>query len=246
MIKAIVPISGGKDSQMCLELAIAEYGRHAVMGLFCDTGFEHDATYDHVEWMRGYYQVRIVRIAASNVPAKVLKYKRFPTDQARFCTDELKLRPTRDFLRDWGKPVEVWYGMRLQESPARAKRYAGKIDTELYAPHEFMPKKYPKYLAKMGIMFRLPILELSDVDVFAHLFPRFNVLYQWFDRVGCFPCLAAGDKYKKQAFEHDAVGRKHRIIVIALQDQIGKSIYTSKKGKADDKDFKGCAICEFT
>ena len=48
MIKVVVPISGGKDSQACLKLALQDYDKSQVMGLFCDTQFEHPFTYAHI------------------------------------------------------------------------------------------------------------------------------------------------------------------------------------------------------
>lgn len=52
MIKCVVPISGGKDSQTCLALAVKHFGADKVVGLFCDTQFEHPLTYQHVQNMK--------------------------------------------------------------------------------------------------------------------------------------------------------------------------------------------------
>lgn len=35
-VKVLVPISGGKDSQACLELALAHHELADIRGLFCD------------------------------------------------------------------------------------------------------------------------------------------------------------------------------------------------------------------
>ncbi len=48
-IKIVVPVSGGKDSQACLKMAVSEVGADHVIGLFCDTQFEHPLTYAHVK-----------------------------------------------------------------------------------------------------------------------------------------------------------------------------------------------------
>lgn len=66
MIKCIVPVSGGKDSQ---------------------------------------YGVEIKTITGGSVEEKVLKYSRFPDGGARHCTDELKIRETKYFLKNWGKKM---------------------------------------------------------------------------------------------------------------------------------------------
>lgn len=251
MIKVVVPISGGKDSQACLKLAIQSYPKDQILGLFCDTQFEHPITYRHVDTMRNLYDVRIERICAGSVQEKTLKYGRFPGGGARHCTEELKIVPSKKYYRALAEQqggFEVWLGMRAGESSQRAKRYADKINTETYPPHEVL-RKFPKYLYKMGVVFRLPVLEWSTEDVFEFLAGEENPLYsQGFDRVGCFPCLASGDKWKEKAFKHDDFGRQQRVIVADLERRIGKSIFTSKGGiarnSANQPDIgPGCAIC---
>ena len=235
MLKVLVPVSGGKDSQLCLQLAIEKFGRESVRGLFCDTQFEHDLTYAHIDKMRGWYGVQIDRVSAGDVPTKVRRYGRFPSGTARFCTDELKIRPTIKYLKslaeELGHGLEVWYGMRTEESTERSIRYKGRVADELMAPHEFMAGKYPKYLAKMGVLVRLPIINWSKWQVLHEVGERLNPLYPaGFDRVGCFPCLAAGDVHKERAFAFDDIGRKHKVIVLQLEKETGKSVWTSKGG----------------
>lgn len=152
-ITVVVPVSGGKDSQVCLKLAVAQFGADRVRGLFCDTQFEHPKTYAHVEYMRQLYGVQIDVVTGGSVLEKTLKYKRFPGGGARHCTSELKIRETKIYCKSLAAvngPFEVWYGMRSEEGTERRHRYAGKVSDELYAPHEIMPSKYPKYLAKNG------------------------------------------------------------------------------------------------
>lgn len=237
----IVPISGGKDSQACLVLAIDKFGAKNVGGLFCDTQFEHPVTYQHVQFMKTYYGVSIVSVSAGSVYEKIRKYRRFPSFGARHCTDELKLRPSREYYKVLSGLIggfQVWLGMRSGESAQRAKRYANVIDSELYEPHIIMRKKFPKYLAARGVRFMLPIIDWSADDVFVLLNGKHNPLYDvGFDRVGCFPCLAAGDAHKRKAFDFDEVGARHYADVQTISIEIGKSVWTSKAQGA------GCAIC---
>lgn len=250
MIKVVVPVSGGKDSQACLKLALQDYEKSEVLGLFCDTQFEHPLTYAHIDTMREIYGVKIERICAGSVTEKVLKYRRFPGGGARHCTDELKIAPSREFYKKLAEQggYEVWYGMRAGESRDRAKRYADKINTDIYPPHEVLAK-YPKYLYKMGVTFRLPVLDMSTQDIFDILNGEQNPLYaQGFDRVGCFPCLASGDRWNEKAFAHDDFGRSQSVIVAELEKKIGRSIFTSKGGAMRNNEnqsdiFTGCAIC---
>lgn len=253
MVKVLVPISGGKDSQACLKLALQHYDASEVRGLFCDTQFEHPDTYLHIEALRSMYgEIRIDTVSGGSVLEKSVKYGRFPGGGARHCTDELKIRETKIYCRELAAQqggFEVWYGMRARESNERAKRYAGKLGSDLYQPHEVMPSKYPKYLGKMGVRFRLPILEWTDADVLDFLAGEENPLYRaGFPRVGCFPCLASGDYFKEKAFQHDEFGRFQLARVIRIAKEIGKPVFTSKGGQARNAalfdDGPGCMICE--
>lgn len=247
MIKALVPISGGKDSQLCLELAIEKFGAAHVRGLFCDTKFEHPITYRHIEKMRGMYGVHIDVVCAGSVPEKVRKYQRFPGGGARFCTDELKIKPTVIYAKNLAAengPFEIWYGMRTDESTDRARRYKDRVSDELYAPHEFMPGKYPKYLGKMGVTMRLPILDWGTYQVLIELGDRLNPLYAaGFDRVGCFPCGAAGDVHKERAFAFDEFGASQKVIYMQLAAETGKDIFTSKSGQSRNHPDQMCLVC---
>ncbi|NLA14217.1 MAG: phosphoadenosine phosphosulfate reductase family protein, partial [Tissierellia bacterium] len=145
-IAIVVPVSGGKDSQACLKLALENYHKNEVIGLFCDTGFEHPLTYRHIDAMSEKYDVYIEKLSNNgNVESKCLKYNRFPSGTARFCTDQLKIQPSKKFyklLSSENGGFEVWYGVRSAESHQRAKRYAGKIASEVYPISEYM-KIYP-------------------------------------------------------------------------------------------------------
>ena len=173
IIKCVVPISGGKDSQCCVKLALQKFDKSEILGVFCDTKFEHPLTYAHVDKISEMYDIEIVKLNNGDVPTLVRKYGRFPSDAARFCTDELKIKVGKDFYKklaqEQGQGFEVWYGMRKAESSQREKRYAGTVCDEIYPPHLFMPSKYPQYLAKLGVMIRLPIVDWQTEDVFEFL-----------------------------------------------------------------------------
>ncbi len=244
-MKVLVPTSGGKDSQAALKLAVQHYATNDIRGLFCDTQWEHPSTYAHIERLKDLYGVRIDRVTGGSFLGKSIKYGRFPGGGARHCTDELKIRETKIYCKALAEEqggFEVWYGMRSGESAERKKRYARKLPTELYAPHEVLPSKYPQYLARMGVMFRLPVLDWSALDVLEFLAGEENPLYRaGFERVGCFPCLASGDGWKEKAFAHDSFGAAQKAQVIRVSKQIGKSIWTSKGGKERNQTM--CLIC---
>lgn len=248
-VKCLVPISGGRDSQACLKLAVEHFDRSEILGMFCDTQYEHPKTYAHIAWMAEYYGVNIVTITAGDVLEKSAKYGRFPGGGARHCTDELKIVPTKKFCKALAEEqksgFEVWYGMRTQESAARAKRYEGKLPGYLYPPHLVIPSKYPKYLYKLGVEFRLCVVDWSEEQVTECVgWDNLNPLYHdGFPRVGCFPCLASGDKWKEKAFQYDDFGAGQLIRTRQVSVEIGKSIWTSKGGKERNEDNPACALC---
>lgn len=253
-IKIVVPVSGGKDSQACLKMAVSEVGADHVLGLFCDTQFEHPLTYKHIGTLSELYGAKIKVVTAGSVDEKVLREGNFPGGKARFCTNELKIIPSKNFYRELAKKQGgflVYYGMRLDESNDRAERYKSNTHDEVYDPHEIMPSNYPKYLAKMGVFFKMPILEWTVEQVMAYIGTDRNPLYDGgMTRVGCFPCLAAGDRAKEQAFGYDDFGLSQRIRVKNLEDEIGRSVFNSKGGLQRNNpdqiglfDNPGCAIC---
>lgn len=253
MIKCVVPVSGGRDSQACLKMATEHFDKSEILGLFCDTQYEHPITYAHIAWLSEYYGVKIETVCDGDVLSKSKKYRRFPGGGARHCTDELKIGPTKRFCKrladQLGQGFEVWYGMRQQESKERAKRYDGKLPDHLYAPHEVMPSKYPKYLAKAGVMFRLCVVDWSTAEINEYCgWDNLNPLYHaGFPRVGCFPCLASGDKWKAKAFQHDEFGEFQLIRARQVASEIGKDIFTSK-GHAhlnERDDGPGCLVCSY-
>jgi 3'-phosphoadenosine 5'-phosphosulfate sulfotransferase (PAPS reductase)/FAD synthetase len=247
-IKVVVPVSGGKDSQACLKLALKKYEKNEILGLFCDTRFEHPITYSHIYTMREIYGVEICAISSGSVPEKVMQYGYFPGSAGRFCTSYLKLDPSKKFYKAFaevmGHGFEVWVGVRSDESPARKLRYIGKVSSEVYFPHEFM-SNFPKYLGALGVRFRLPIVDWSVEDVMVYLDGQENPLYRsGFSRVGCFPCLAGGDASKIKAFEHDDFGARQYEKVLILEKAISKSVFESGIGPRWREDGgNGCSIC---
>lgn len=240
----VVPLSGGKDSQACLKLALESYDPWLILALFCDTRFEHPSTYKHIRETAKIAHVDLIELNAGSVLSICTKYKRLPGGGSRHCTDELKIRPSKYFYGalalEQDKGFQVWCGMRAGESAAREKRYKDKISENLYAPNDVL-KKYPKYLEKRGVYFKLPILEWSEEDVFDYLAGEENPLYaEGFDRVGCFPCLAGGEALQMKAFNYDLTGNKHFQIAQQIADLAGRPVLTSKKYFGQGP---ACAFC---
>lgn len=252
----VVSISGGKDSQAVAKLIRERFPNDRIIGLFCDTKFEHPLTYEHVKRIATLYNLELVTLNAGSVPEKVLKYKRFPSGTARFCTDQLKIQPSKKYLISMAKEgykVIDYIGVRGDESTERSKRYKGMDDT-LYMPHEVMPSTFPKYMGeKLGIRRCMPILDWSKDDVFEYLNGEHNPLYDLgFDRVGCFPCLAGGDKSKMKAFKLDEYGASQLNLIKSISRHIHKPIFNTKIAIKLAKEYKeekecdggnGCTYC---
>ena len=99
---------------------------------------EHPLTYAHIDTIRALYGVRIEVVNGGDVPTLVRKYKRFPSDAARFCTDHLKFKQPSVITKLWPnlKARALRSGMGCTaESHQRAERYAGVICDEVMPPH---------------------------------------------------------------------------------------------------------------
>ena len=100
-MKILIAYSGGKDSQACLLWAVNEYGADNIEAVFCDTGWEHPATYKHIEDTCADLKVKLVTIKSSKYEGMVdmaEKKGRFASSGRRFCTQELKIYPMIDYV----------------------------------------------------------------------------------------------------------------------------------------------------
>lgn len=63
-IKHVVSVSGGKDSLATLLIAIARFGLKNIIAIFCDTGNEHELTYDYLAYLERRLDLTITRLKA--------------------------------------------------------------------------------------------------------------------------------------------------------------------------------------
>lgn len=241
-IKCVVPISGGKDSQVCLIKALEVYKPEEIIGLFCDVQFEHPLTIEHIEKMKSMYGVHIETISDGSVYEYIKKEQWWPSYASRFCTRSLKIKAAKKFYIQLAEKQEqgfqVWMGLRLGESAMRNNRYKEHAESSTYPPHE-IDTTNPRFMyEKLDITYRLPILTWESEDVYELLGEDCNELYKkGFDRVGCFPCFASGDKAMEKAFAFDEVGAERRLIAIELGKEMNFSVFRSKGGKERNPDM---------
>jgi 3'-phosphoadenosine 5'-phosphosulfate sulfotransferase (PAPS reductase)/FAD synthetase len=209
-----IGVSGGKDSTSLLLWAVHEsgYDPNSLDATFCDTGNEHQITYDYIRKL----SETVWPITTIQPPLSFFelakKKKRFPSAKARFCTVELKIKPTLRYISALfaqGNTVRLHSGVRAGESDARSKMLEREFDGNMLCE-----------------VYR-PLLKWSIADVWA-LHAKYglsrNALYDHgAKRVGCLPCCMSrkeevrliGDKFPEtidriRAAEKDSLtwGRK--------------------------------------
>jgi 3'-phosphoadenosine 5'-phosphosulfate sulfotransferase (PAPS reductase)/FAD synthetase len=180
-----VGISGGKDSTAVLAWMLFDSGipHHKIDVSFCDTMNEHDWTYDQVRWINenlhpvttlqpkhGFFDLAIAR-------------KRFPSVKARFCTEELKIIPTKQHITGLfaaAKKVVAVSGVRAGESDDRSKLEVWDYSNAL-----------------LTLQWR-PIIKWTLNDVLAyhekHGLPLNKLYAAGAERVGCWPCIMSKKK----------------------------------------------------
>ena len=79
-MKIIVSFSGGKDSQACLIQAAKRYGTDKIEAVFCDTGWEHPDTYQHITDTCSQMGVKLTTLKSKYDFVSLAVYKkRFPS-----------------------------------------------------------------------------------------------------------------------------------------------------------------------
>lgn len=178
----IVSVSGGKDSAaLAAEMKrLAEETGIEVRYVFADTGWEAPETYEYLATMERVLGITIDRVGfPGGMLAKIRERAGFPNGGAKWCTDELKLRPLRAYHDAIAAECDTdtinVIGVRAEESAKRAKLAEWEYSDEW-----------------RGYVWR-PIHALTIADVLAihhHAGLPVNPLYKrGHGRVGCYPCF---------------------------------------------------------
>lgn len=175
-----VGLSGGKDSAAALLWMVYESGipHTQIVASFCNTVNEAECTYQHL-LLLSRQVFPIVWLETEGFLNLAHRKGRFPSTKARFCTQELKLLPTKrflDLLSEYGEVVSV-SGVRRDESPERSRLAEWGNPLESY----------------FGLREWRPLIHWTLDDVLA-IHRRYgiplNPLYaKGARRVGCFPCI---------------------------------------------------------
>lgn len=200
-MRIVVQFSGGKDSHACLINAVNEYGADKVEAVFCDTGWEHPDTYTHIDYVVKQMGVRLTVLKGNyDFVSLAEKKKRFPSTKARFCTEELKVKPMIDWILSQNDSLILIQGIRSAESASRA----AMEDECMYFKHYFQPlpngktysyrkKEIIEWCKKYDASVLRPIKSWSAqqvIDCILNAGHKPNPLYyRGFSRVGCFPCI---------------------------------------------------------
>lgn len=218
-MKAFVSFSGGKDSQACLIWAVKNYGQK-VEAVFCDTGNEHEWTYKHVVdtcQLLG-IKLNILKGKYEDFGDMSIQKGRFPSTKARFCTEELKIKPMVDFILSQQSDCLVIQGIRNDES--RNRRTAEpqcqyfKSWIEPYKITKTGKKKYFTYRKKevvqnmktyASVIIR-PIIVWTAQETINYILENGQkpnpLYYKGFSRVGCFPCIMCKKGEIRNIIEH--------------------------------------------
>lgn len=196
MVKILVAFSGGKDSQAALIWAVKKYGKERVEAVFCDTGWEHPVTYEHIKYVTNELDVKLVTLKNGSFQDLCKRHKCFPLATRRFCTSELKVKPMVDYIISQECDIIAIQGIRAKESASRAAMTA-----ECGYFNEYFTDKKNLY-HKTAVLewckthdasVLRPVFAWTAQEVIDYILDNrqdVNPLYKrGASRVGCYPCI---------------------------------------------------------
>ena len=239
MNKSVIKIksfSGGKDSTALILKSIKD--NEIFNTIFCNTFWEHPLTYAYIQEINiKYLSGNLIVLSSDKYNGffdLALKRKRVPSTMARFCTEELKVFPTKkyiEYLQKQGETVFLYQGIRAEESHKRSLMKKNVFDPDFY-----------------GCTIKRPLLHWTSEDVFAihrYFGQEPNPLYKMgMKRVGCFPCVMVSKPELKSIFVQFLYVKD---ILKDLEQKLGRTFfppnyipekYCSKLAEVDEPVYK--------
>lgn len=202
-MKVLVSFSGGKDSQACLIRACEDFGAENITAVFCDTGWEHQFTYQHVHEVTHALGVKFEVLTSKRFPMQNLckEMKWFPDSMHRMCTVQLKIMPMIDYVLTIDDNVIIIQGIRAAESQSRSKLscsanyFADYLADDSAKKRLYRKNDVREWCGHHTATVERPMFGASAQDVINYILEHGqqpNPLYRHgFSRVGCFPCIFA-------------------------------------------------------
>lgn len=191
-MRHIVSFSGGKDSTAMLLKMIEENWKIDEV-IFCDTGMEFPAMYEHIDKVEEYIGRKITRLKAENsFEYMMLHYKKqkgkrkgqcgygWPDFRNRWCTSYLKQDVIRRYLKQYDDVIE-YHGIALDEAHRAEKNKEKTI-------------RYP-----------LIEWEMTEQDALNYCYNKgfnWDGLYKYFHRASCWCCPLQSINELKQLYTH--------------------------------------------
>jgi 3'-phosphoadenosine 5'-phosphosulfate sulfotransferase (PAPS reductase)/FAD synthetase len=204
--------------------------------VFCDTGWENPITYQHIHETTKALGVKLVQIKSEKYDGLVdlsFKKKRFPSTNARFCTDELKAKPAIDYVLSQTDNVIVIEGIRGDESLSRSKMEPACTYFKYYfhprpngKTHSYRKKNVVEWTKKYNADKVRPIFDWTAEQTVSFILENGQkpnpLYYMGFSRVGCFPCIMARKGEVKLIIEnHPEQWQRLK----DAEDEIGRSFF---------------------
>ena len=202
-MRVLVQFSGGKDSQAALIQICKQFGANKVTAVFCDTGWEHEYTYQHIQHVVNQLGCEFISLKNKSVDGMIGLCKRmkwFPDTQHRMCTVFLKIHPMIDYILEKDEDLVIVQGIRAGESEKRANMPCSGNYFAEYFDCKSKKKLYKKrsvrnWCEHHHAYMERPIFDWSAQQVIDYILENGqspNPLYkQGASRVGCYPCIFA-------------------------------------------------------
>lgn len=223
-LTVVIPVSGGRKSQLLIKEAAKKHGAKNVIGIFASNDWEHPFTYTHIETFLEKYGVTVYNVSSGSLFDKIKEKESFSFVRRRHCKRDLKTKPLKAAYTQLSKQYtknggfEIW--LTTNNTVEFAEDGTEISPDEVYEPHEL--RACPTSLAKRGVMLRLPLILTSDNEIKKKMEQEENPLYKLGFKPGCFPCLKSNQSHHQNCFNSGSFGQSQRIKVERLEHTLNE------------------------